>query len=110
MVMICPTTAIQRSWISSCMFFSPVAWLTPRTLAAAGGGLPSITGGSVWLDIGAFVVELVRILIGLALPSFLLVTPDIPGRTQNHQGQGKPGDRVHQVVVLEGDHSQPANG
>jgi hypothetical protein len=34
MVEICPTTAIQRSWISCCMFWWPAAW--PSAVTAAG--------------------------------------------------------------------------
>ena len=92
MVTICPTTAIQRSWMSCRMFSRPV-WsskIGDRSVCTA-------------------LLEITPCAPRPSQARQLLAYHD-PGADDNQQCQPIPGDRVRQVRIAEGDTVRPPTG
>src|SRR5450830_1380470 len=103
MVLIWPITASQRSWISNFMFWWPAgcsisAATAPRSKTSRLGRISILPGMVAFLALGA---------PGAAA---LVFAHAPPADASHHQGQRKPRQRVHQVVVGERDHGQAADG
>src|SRR5450830_1768089 len=103
MVLIWPITASQRSWISNFMFWWPAgcsisAATAPRSKTSRLGRISILPGMVAFLALGA---------TGAAA---LVFTHDPPADAGYHQGQRKPRQGVHEVVVVEGNHGQSADG
>src|SRR5690349_10551279 len=96
----CPTTAIQRSWISCIMFWWPAAYSTPAaaTWSRRPSGLRRSSAGR----------SSVCIFIRFSRRAPAVVAQHEMIAARDHRGQPEPRQRVHQVVVREGDDGQPA--
>src|SRR5688572_5272175 len=117
MVITCPTTANQRSWISCCMFLWPVALSRLATPARGACSSPATAetsvGAAVVLALSSVGMRgIVAAAVGWVgeLAAAAIVAPHEPGRARDHQRQAVPGDGVDKMAVGKGDDREPPSG